>query len=385
MSRRTNARSRQACSPPGRRRVPLLTTLAGLSLIAPATRLASRHGRHTLAASVRSELEEGLSQGSPWTERSSHTTASLRGLAVARDGSVWASGARGTYLRSDDGAIWATDSVPGAGTRDFRGVAVVNRTTALLAVAAQDTARIYRTRDAGRTWAIVYDDTRRGAFLDAIALWDGARGIALGDPMDGAFLVLLTADSGVHWTRAATLPASLPNEGAFAASNSCLTIGSDGAAWFATGGASVSRVFYTSDFGRSWSVVETPIPAGNGASGIFSLAFRDRLHGIAVGGDYEVPDSVRPNIAITNDGGHHWTLADSARSARFLSGAVYAGSGTAAPVVAVGPRGSWVSRDAGLTWSRVALAPYNAVVWVRGTAIAVGPQGAVGTWAGGGP
>lgn len=384
MSGRSDARSRPACSTSGRRRVPLLTALAGLSLLAPATRLASRHGRHTVAVSVRSELAEELSQTSPWTERSSHTTASLRGLTVARDGSVWASGARGTYLRSDDGAIWATDSVPGAGTSDFRGVAAVNRTI-VLAVATQDTARIYRTRDAGRTWTIVYDDTRRGAFLDAIALWDGARGIALGDPLDGAFLVLLTADSGAHWTRALKLPASLPNEGAFAASNSCLTTGSDGAAWFATGGASVSRVFYTSDFGRTWSVADTPIPAGNGASGIFSLAFRDRLHGIAVGGDYEAPDSVRPNIAITNDGGRHWTLADSARSARFLSGAAYAGSGTAAPVVAVGTRGSWVSRDAGLTWARVAGAPYNAVVWVRGTAIAVGPQGAVGTWAVGGP
>jgi photosystem II stability/assembly factor-like uncharacterized protein len=385
MSRRTDARSRQARSTPRRRRLPLLTAVAGLSLIAPATHLASRHGRHTIAVSVRSEPKEGLAQASPWMERSSHTTASLRGLAVARDGSVWASGARGTYLRSDDGTMWTTDSVPGAAPRDFRGVAAVNRTTAVLAVAAQDTAQIYRTSDGGRTWTIVYDDTRRGAFLDAIAFWDGARGIALGDPMDGAFLVLLTADSGAHWTRARALPASLVNEGAFAASNSCLTTGSGGTAWFATGGASVSRVFYTSDFGRSWSVAETPIPAGNGASGIFSLAFRDRLHGIAVGGDYAAPDSVRPNIAITNDGGHQWTLADSARFARFLSGVVYAGSGTAAPVVAVGTRGSWVSRDAGLTWSRVAVAPYNAVVWVQGTAIAVGPQGAVGTWAVGGP
>lgn len=331
---------------------------------------------------VRLRVQE-VRQGSPWTRRVSHTTASLRGLAVARGG-VWASGARGTYLRSaDTGATWTTDSVPGAATFDFRGVAALDTTTAVLAVAAQDTARIYRTTDGGRMWSITYDETRRGAFLDAIALWDSARGIALGDPLDGRFVVLLTADGGAHWTRApaAVLPAALPNEAAFAASNSCLIARPGGAAWFATGGGAVSRVFHTTDFGHTWIVAETPIPAGNAASGIFSLAFRDHLHGIAVGGDYEAPDSVRPNVAVTNDGGDQWTLADSAHVAKFLSGVTYAGSGADAPVVAVGSQGAWVSHDAGLTWSRVSSSPYNAVGSTSGIAIAVGPQGAVSTWA----
>lgn len=324
---------------------------------------------------------QAVRQGSPWTPRASHTTASLRGLAVARGG-VWASGARGTYLRSGDrGATWTTSSVPGTATFDFRGVAALDETKAVLAVAAQDTARIYRTTDGGRTWSITYNETRRGAFLDAIALWDSARGIALGDPLDGRFVVLLTADGGAHWTRApAVLPAALPDEAAFAASNSCLVAGPGGAAWFATGGGAVSRVFRTTDFGHTWIVAEAPIPAGNAASGIFSLAFRDRLHGIAVGGDYEAPDSVRPNVAITNDGGDRWTLADSAHVAKFLSGVTYVDSSADGPVVAVGSRGTWISRDGGLTWSRVSSSPYNAVGSTSGTAIAVGPEGAVGSW-----
>jgi photosystem II stability/assembly factor-like uncharacterized protein len=295
---------------------------------------------------------------------------------------VWASGQRGTYLRSTDGgATWSTDSVPGAAAFDFRGVAALDAITAVLTVAAQDTARIYRTTDGGRTWAVVYDDERHGAFLDAIAFWDRTRAIALGDPIEGAFVVLLTGDGGARWTRASTtaLPPALPSEGAFAASNSCLITGPGGTAWFATGGGAVARVFRTTDFGRSWSVAETPIPAGNAASGIFSLAFRDSLHGIAVGGDYEAPDSVRPNVALTSDGGRHWALADPTRATKFLSGVVYIGSSPDAPVVGVGTQGTWVSLDGGLTWSRIGSSSYNAVVATRGTAVAIGPHGAVAT------
>lgn len=315
-----------------------------------------------------------------WTVRASRTNAALRGLTVAAGGVVWASGQRGTYLRSaDGGATWITDSVPGAAAFDFRGVAAVDALTALLTVAAQDTALIYRTTDGGRTWAVVYHDRHHGAFLDAIALWDRTRAIALGDPMDGAFVVLLTEDGGAHWTRAPTTvqPPALPGEGAFAASNSCLITGPGGIAWFATGGGAVARVFRTTDFGRSWTVADTPIPAGNAASGIFSLAFRDSVHGIAVGGDYEAPDSVRPNVALTSDGGRHWALADPARATKFLSGVTYTGSLPDAPVVGVGTRGTWLSLDGGLTWLRIGASPYNAVVATGGKAVAVGPHGTV--------
>ncbi|HVH66857.1 MAG TPA: hypothetical protein VM716_03240 [Gemmatimonadales bacterium] len=333
-----------------------------------------------LHASVGLAQQERLD--SLWSPGASHTTASLRGLAVT-PGIVWASGQRGTFLRSTDaGATWITDSVPGAAAFDFRGVAALDARTALLMVAAQDTARIYRTTDAGRTWAVVYDDRRPGAFLDAIAVWDRRRAIALGDPMDGVFVVLLSDDDGAHWTRAppTALPRALPGEGAFAASNSCLITGPGGTAWFASGGGAVARVFHTTDFGRSWSVVDTPLPAGDGASGIFSLAFRDSLHGVAVGGDYQASDSVRANVALTSDGGRHWTLADPARATRFLSGVAYTGSSPDAPVVAVGTRGTWVSLDGGLIWSWTGSSPYNAVVATGGTAVAVGPHGAVATW-----
>ena len=83
------------------------------------------------------------------------------------------------------------------------------------------------------------------------------------------------------------MPAALPGEGAFAASGTCLVVQGDRNAWFGTGGG---RVFRSTDRGRSWTVHTTPIRAGNGTSGIFSLAFWDADHGVAVGGDYKEPD-----------------------------------------------------------------------------------------------
>jgi len=331
------------------------------------------------------ELPPAESHDSLWTPRASHTTAAFRALAIAPGGVIWASGARGTFLHSADrGATWTTDSVPGTATFDFRGVAALDARTAVLMVAAQGMARLYRTSDRGSHWAVVYDDARPGVFLDAVAFWNPRRGIALGDPVDGTFLVLLTTDGGAHWTSspATGMPSALPGEAAFAASNSALVTGPGGAAWFATGGGPVARVFRSTDFGRSWTVVDTPIPTGRGSAGIFALAFRDALHGVAVGGDYQAPDSVRPNVAVTDDGGLNWALTDSTRATKFLSGVVYlrSSAGTSGnTIIGVGTQGTWLSHTGGVTWTRAASDPLNAVITAGTAVIAVGPGGSVAT------
>ena len=77
--------------------------------------------------------------------------ASLRGLSVAPDGTIWASGTGGTVLRSRDGGqSWTARSIPDAAALDLRDVEAVSATTAYAMVAGADTARIYRTTDGGR-------------------------------------------------------------------------------------------------------------------------------------------------------------------------------------------------------------------------------------------
>jgi hypothetical protein len=78
--------------------------------------------------------------------------ASLRGLSVAPDGTVWASGTGGTVLRSRDGGrSWVARSIPDAAALDLRDVEAVSATTAYAMVAGADTARIYRTSDGAGT------------------------------------------------------------------------------------------------------------------------------------------------------------------------------------------------------------------------------------------
>ena len=78
--------------------------------------------------------------------------------------------------------------------------------------------------------------------------------------------------------------------------------------WFATGGKA-ARVFHSPDRGQTWQVFNTPLTHGPDSAGIFSIAFRDPIHGVIAGGDYKHPDQDGPNLAFTNDGGKTWALS----------------------------------------------------------------------------
>jgi photosystem II stability/assembly factor-like uncharacterized protein len=277
---------------------------------------------------------------------------------------LWASGTHGTYLWTDDGgAGWHVGTVPDAMSLDFRDVHAVSLDTAYLMAAGQDTARIYRTTDRGAHWTLQYDDTSKGAFLDAIAFFDSRHALALGDPIAGHFTLLETRDGGEHWNRipSAALPPALPNEAAFAASGTALITCGASDAWFGTGGAAMSRVFHTHDGGQSWTVVQTPIKSGS-AAGIFSLACRDAQHGIAVGGNYAAPDSSAITVAYTDDGGATWTAVPPSRATGYLSGVTYIGARRdRSRLIAVGTEGTAVSNDAGRSWTRLDSLPLNVV------------------------
>jgi len=263
-------------------------------------------------------FEAAAAQGGPRVQIS-HTAESLRGVSAVSRQVAWASGTHGTYLRTvDGGRTWNPAEVPDAARLDFRAVAAFSADEAFLMSAGPgEQSRIFHTSDGGKHWRLQFTNTNPKGFFDSMVFWDSKHGVVLGDPVPDEsgklkFELLLTED-GENWRTIPTaqVPLAMEGEGAFAASNSCLAIvpgGSDSNIWFATGGK-VARVFHSGDRGQSWQVFDTPIMHGADSTGIFSIAFRDPLHGVIAGGDYKQPNGDGPNLAFTEDGGKSWALS----------------------------------------------------------------------------
>jgi photosystem II stability/assembly factor-like uncharacterized protein len=308
-------------------------------------------------------------QTSPATER-------LRGVSAASDAVAWASGNKGTVVRTTDGgATWTRVAVPGAGELDFRDIEALSADLAyVLAIGAGEKSRIYKTNDGGKAWTLQFTNPDPRAFYDAIAFWDANTGIAVGDPVDGRFTIIRTADGGRTWTPVppANIPESLPGDGAFAASGTCLVVHGTRHAWFGTGGGARARVYRSADQGLTWAVADTPIMAGNASSGVFSLAFSDTDHGIAVGGDYRLEQGTGDNMTMTTDGGRTWAFAGTTRLRSFRSAVAYVPGSNGRQLIAVGPGGSDMSGDGGATWAPLGDDGFHA--------LAISPQGGLG-WA----
>ena len=118
----------------------------------------------------------------------SGTTASLRGVSAVNAMVAWASGSSGTFLRTaDGGAHWKAGKSAGASDLDFRAIRAIDENVAvMLSIGAGEKSRVYKTGDGGEHWNLMYTNPDPKGFFDAIAYWDDAHGILLGDPVEGA-------------------------------------------------------------------------------------------------------------------------------------------------------------------------------------------------------
>ena len=309
------------------------------------------------------------------------TTAELRGLSVVSPKVAWASGQRGTIVRTTDGGdSWQVDTIAGATALDFRSIHAFDDKSAVVASAGEaekGLAKIYRTRDAGRTWTLAFSTDRQGVFFDALAFFDDKTGYALSDPVNGKFVIALTRDGGATWSLDSVRgPATAPGEAAFAASGGSL-MALYPVLWIGTGGGGRARVSRTENGGVSWTTADVPIHSDGPAAGIFAIAFSDHRYGIAVGGDYTKPRLVATSVSITIDGGRTWHAVRDAPPA-YLSSVAFAGSFDR--VVATGLAGTFVSTDQGNRWRQVDSIPMNTVRFKGSTGFLVGPRGRIERW-----
>jgi photosystem II stability/assembly factor-like uncharacterized protein len=333
----------------------LLTGLATPAGAAPAT--ANAITAHPVTAG---QSKPGAAPA--WRLVDTGSTSHFRGLSAVSAKVAWVGGYDGTILRTvDGGRHWRDVSPAGAGKLQFRDIQAFDTRHAVAMAAGSGTDSVlYATSDGGRHWRIAYQNTNPAAFFDCMSFSDRRHGLVLSDPVDGKFRILATNDGGRSWwvRSNAAMPAALPGEAAFAAGGECITtLGRD--AWFGTGGQSQARVFHSRDRGRSWTVTTTGIGSGPTA-GVFALAFRDRWHGLATGGDFNTPTSATKALARTRTGGRSWRLVSDAPSG-YRSGVAWLPHRHHPTAIAVGISGSDISYDGGRSWHQFDTGSFDTV------------------------
>jgi len=311
----------------------------------------------------------------------SGTDVLLQAVSAVDENVAWVSGHGGTWARTlDGGRTWSAHVMPGADTLQFRDVHALGPDRAwLLSAGPGELSRIYRTEDGGQTWELQFLNPEPDGFYDCLEFRDAEQGLVYGDAVDGVLRVLGTRDGGVTWeyARSADLPAAQSGEGGFAASGTCVALGEGGRGWIGTGAADTARVLITLDGGRTWTAAPTPLPGGD-AAGIFSLAFRDSLHGAILGGDLSQPDDPNHGVALTADGGRTWTLSGRPTFVGPVYGTAYVPGAPTPTLVAVGPNGAAWSADEGTTWLTADTASYWGLgIASRTAGWLVGPGGRI--------
>jgi photosystem II stability/assembly factor-like uncharacterized protein len=251
--------------------------------------------------------------------------------------------------------------VPDAENLQFRDVEAVSSRIAYLLSVGDNAGdfRIYHTRDGGATWSIQFQNTIPNGFYDCFDFWNPNHGLTFADavpipPENKVRFTAIETRNGRTWQDISDrLPTPQAGEAGFAASGTCVKTLDGRLGWIGTGGGEKARIFTTTDEGKTWAAHLAPdgLTQGTGTSGVVSIDFRDRLHGILGGGDVGANDTEQKNVARSNDGGNSWTLATSTPFKGAVFGITYVPGGQKTAVVATGPGGTAWSPDEGTAWS----------------------------------
>ncbi len=280
------------------------------------------------------------------------TTLSIRAIELLNDKSLAFAANNGVFgLYKPKSESWMTstqkyDSL----TPHFR--AVAHTSTDFFMLSTESPGLLYKTGDDGQM-TLVYKEEGPSVFYDAMKFWNDKEGIAIGDPTDDCLSIIITRDGGQNWSKLSCdkLPQIKEGEAAFAASNTNISVSGD-YTWIGTGGKT-SRIWYSTNKGKSWEVFETPMINGEATTGIYSLDFYDNKNGFAVGGDYTKPENNRNNKIVTNDGGKTWKVVADGENPGYRSCVQYVPNKDANQLVVVGFNGIDHSFDKGETWKHL--------------------------------
>ncbi len=240
-------------------------------------------------------IQLGFSQSV--TMLSAGTKSSLRGLSVVNNQVIWVSGSNGTIGRSiDGGKNWNWTAVKGFEKTDFRDIEAFDDQTAII-MGISEPAHILRTVDGGNTWTMVFEDSTKGMFLDAMEFKNEKEGRVIGDPIGGRLFIAQTTDGGQHWTKETwkNRPIVDSGEACFASSGSNIRYLNK--RWHMITGGLSSKLYK----GKNGLIL--PMIQGKETTGANSIAGNNQQMLMIVGGDFNNIDATTQNIAISHNGG----------------------------------------------------------------------------------
>jgi photosystem II stability/assembly factor-like uncharacterized protein len=340
--------------------------------------------RPAIAVGLMVAASAGRAQQPTVVAQTSGVRATLQAVSPVSDVIVWASGTGGAVVRSlDGGTTWESHPVPDAQRLQFRGLHAISATEAwVMSSGNGPESRIYHTADGGTTWKEQYRATDSTVFFDCIAFFDTKRGVIFSDLATPGITLFRTDDGGEHWNLLppTAVPAALKGEGAFASSNSCISV-IDKTHGVLVAGTPAGRVFRTTDAGATWTLAGTTPVIHDSQAGPTAISFRDARHGILVAGiigrGVMTRDSVSNAVATTDDGGTTWTLRHRPTQPGMLSGVTMMPAVSDGTAITASYTGVYVSTDRGDSWTSVMAGYYWAVRAAGKRAWAVGAGGRI--------
>ena len=314
-----------------------------------------------------------------WTTLGIETQASFRAIKVYQK-HIWIGGTKGTVIHSaDKGKTWSSQQISGAEKFDFRDLVILNDQEVILMSAGlsqENVAKIYKTKNGGQTWDILYETNEPGYFFDAIT-WNHKRkeGLIISDPKDGKFsLFRLTMEGkGLEEITNPIFPTLLKREAAFAASGSSLLQSAKiGELYLVTGGSQKSRIYRTKNLGLDWTL-QAELCCSDSSSGFFSIAAKNVNHLMAGGGNYLRIHENSLAIMESLDAGESWRiLPDSPHF--YIEKILYS-----KPYwIVTGPSQSAAYHEKLKRWKRLPESHYHNIIRVKDMLIGVGGKGQLG-------
>lgn len=267
------------------------------------------------------------------------------------------------YLNTADHSIEYLGTVEENGKNpEFRGLVRTKKNDFIMSVA--NPGLVYKVNFFGSR-KLVYKQASEATFFDAIKFWNDSEGLIIGDPEDGCMTFLITRDEGNTWNRVDCdiLGPAEENEGAFAASNSNITMITDHA-WVIAGGE-VSKVYFTRDKGESWIIYDTPIRNDKPTTGGYTMDFHNIKTGIIMGGDYLDPQNNKGNKALTKNAGKSWHLIADGQNPGYMSSVKFVPNSDGNEIVAVGPTGIYYSSDGGHNWKMLSNESFHTIEFLN--------------------